>query len=302
MNLISRQLRGNSAGPHVLILGGVHGDEFEPMAAARELIRVIPQEVLRGSVTIVPVVNEPAYLRGHRTAEDQRDLARTFPGREDGSITERIAHAATQLIGQADYVIDLHTGGTQWAVTPMVGYMLHADADVLAAQRRMARAFGLPVIWGTSAGLDGRSLSVCRDAGVPAIYAEYQGSAVCHDSGVDAYVDGCLRVLAELELLPRDAISARAQQPVPTPVLSEDPRPNSGHLQICNPSPCTGYWHSYVRLGQSVQSGDLLGTVSDLLGDQVVRIESQQSGIVIVLRTYPRVFQEDALATVMEML
>src|SRR5947209_7577025 len=89
--LRSKVLAGRGEGPHLLITGGVHGDEFEPMAAVRRLLREIDPARLRGRITFVPVVNEPAFERGRRTAEDGLDLARTCPGRDDGSMTERIA-------------------------------------------------------------------------------------------------------------------------------------------------------------------------------------------------------------------
>src|SRR5438132_13017751 len=94
---------GRGDGPHLLITGGVHGAEFEPMAAVRRLARQIDPSELRGRVTLVPVVNEPAFERGQRTADDGLDLARTCPGRPDGSVTERVAHALSELIRAADY-------------------------------------------------------------------------------------------------------------------------------------------------------------------------------------------------------
>ena len=93
LRLKTETIVGQEPGPHLLITGGVHGDEFEPMAAVRLLIRRVCPESLRGRLTLVPVVNEPAFRRGQRTAEDGLDLARTCPGRPDGSVTERIAHA-----------------------------------------------------------------------------------------------------------------------------------------------------------------------------------------------------------------
>ena len=64
-------------GPHLLITGGVHGDEFEPMAALRRLAGPELPPLQRGQLTLVPVVNEPAFLRGHRTGDD------VLPGPED---------------------------------------------------------------------------------------------------------------------------------------------------------------------------------------------------------------------------
>src|SRR5688500_5161058 len=100
LQLKSHTIAATAVGPHLLITGGVHGDEFEPMVAIRELIAA-PPDLVRGRLTLVPVVNEAAFARGHRTAEDGLDLARTCPGKKDGSITERTAFALSQLIRSA---------------------------------------------------------------------------------------------------------------------------------------------------------------------------------------------------------
>jgi predicted deacylase len=281
-------------GPHLLITGGVHGDEFEPMIAIRRLMHRLELAKLRGRLTLVPVVNESAFHRGNRVAEDGLDLARTCPGRPDGSITERTAHALSELIRSADYYIDLHTGGTALTVWPLTGYVLHPRAETLEQQRALARAFNLPVMWGTSAELPGRSLSVARDANVPAIYAEYLGGGRCSTEGIEAYVAGCLNVMAHLGMLDRPQPSSRVRFAV------EDPRPASGHMQICYPSPVDGCFEAVVELGQPIEAGQPLGRVADPLGRECVEICSTQTGRVLVLRTFPAVKQGDSLAVILE--
>src|SRR5262249_52866772 len=132
------------------------------------------------------------------------------------------------------------TGGTELSVCPLSGYMLHKNLAVLDVQRRMARAFNLPIVWGTAANLDGRSLSIARDVNVPAIYCEYLGAAMSTEEGVNAYVDGCLNVMSELGMLDRQFPLNRVEH------IIENPEPNSGHMQVCNPSPVTGYFESAV--------------------------------------------------------
>jgi predicted deacylase len=286
-----RELQGIHPGPHLLITGGVHGDEFEPMAALRRLSR-LPLPGLRGRVTLVPVVNTSAFQRGERCGDDGLDLARTCPGRHDGSVTERVAHALAELIRTADFYIDLHTGGTRLRVLPMTGYMLHPDPAILDRQRLMARAFNLPVIWGTDPRFEGRSLSVARDAGVPAIYAEYHGAAVCDPAGIDAYVEGCLNVLAGLDMFDRALPASRVQHVI------EDTRPGVGHMQVCHPAPAAGYFEPRVALGQWVKTGDLLGTVTDILGDTELEVRAQQDGIVLVLHTFASVRESDGLVVI----
>ena len=287
-------VEGAQTGPHLLITGGVHGDEFEPMAAVRRLIKEVDAVDLRGRLTLVPVVNEAAYQRQHRWAEDGLDLARNCPGRPDGSITQRTAHALAQLIDAADYFIDLHTGGTTMCVLPMSGYTLHDDPKILDTQRAMARAFNLPIIWGTYGKLNGRSLSVAREANVPAIYTEYRGSATCDPDGVEAYVDGCLNVMACLKMIDRDQPDTRIEYVV------EDERENAGYMQIQNPSPIEGFFEPAVMLGQRVEPGDLIGTVCDVLGDRVETVRAMQAGIILSIKTFSHLNQDDGLAVVLD--
>lgn len=295
MELKTFEIHGHQPGPKLLITAGVHGDEFEPMAAVRRLMKEIDPQHLRGKLTLVPVVNESAFQLGRRAGEDGKDLARTCPGRDDGSLTEQVAFALSQLIRAADYYIDLHTGGTAYTVLPLSGYTLHADPNVLAVQRRMAQVFGLDVVWGTDPNLDGRSLSVARDANVPAIYCEYLGGGRCEPAGIEAYVRGCRNVMMELGLLDGSPV---IPQP---PLIVEDHRPGAGHMQINHPSPCEGYFEPAVTLGQRVRVGDLIGTVCDVLGHQFTQIESSYNGVIIVLHTFPTVATGDSVAVVMEM-
>lgn len=294
MELAREEFAGSGAGPHLLITGGVHGDEFESMAAIRRLIAHFRERPpIRGRVTLVPVVNQPAFRRCNRAAEDGLDLARTCPGKVDGSITERIAHSLSALIRTADYYIDLHTGGTHFRVMPLAGYTLHPDSAVLAAQRRMAHAFGLPIIWGTDPTLNGRSLSVARDAKVPAIYTEYEGGGGCDPAGVDAFFDGCLRVLADLGIINTAPPASKTK-----PLVVEESQAGSGHMQANHPSPCEGYFETAVKLGQSVKTGDLLGYVVDVLGRSSTPIHAKTSGMILMLRTFCRVDADQGLAVV----
>jgi predicted deacylase len=290
-----RVIASSTHGPHLLITGGVHGDEFEPMACIRRLLRELsPGDLLRGRVTLAPVVNEAAFARGQRTAADGLDLARTCPGKPDGSITEQTAHAVSALIRTADYYIDLHTGGTGLTVLPLAGYTLHADPRVREMQRGMARAFNLPVVWGTDPNLHGRTLSVARDAGVPAIYAEYLGGGRYSPEGVDAYVEGCLNVMQQLGMLDRPPPLSRIEH------QAEDDRPSAGHMQICHLAPQAGFFEPRVRLGDRVRAGDLWGVVSGPLGDDAVDVRTLQNGIVLVLRTFCLVSEGDSLGVVLE--
>ena len=300
--LATVEIDGRHPGPHLFITGGMHGDEFEPMAAVRQLARELRPEEFRGKVTLVPVVNEPAFRLGQRCAEDGLDLARTCPGRADGSVTERIAFALSALIRSADLYIDLHTGGTRLMVLPLTGYVLHPNPAVLEQQRRMARAFGLPLIWGTDPNLPGRSLSVARDANIPAIYAEYLGGGRFDPVGVAAYVDGCRSVMVEFGMLETEGVGhGKHGGHGNEPLIVEDARPGAGHMQVNHPAPCEGFFEPAVVLGQRVQAGDVLGEICEPLGKHIEVIRSRYAGMVIVLHSFPRVEAGVSVAVVLEL-
>jgi predicted deacylase len=282
----------------LLITGGVHGDEWEPMATARRLIGELDPARLRGRVTIVPVVNEAAFARGARTAEDLLDLARTCPGRDDGSITERTAAALSRLIRTADFYIDLHTGGTVFQMLPLAGYGLHADAAVLARQRAMAQAFNLPIVWGTDARFNGTSLSVARDAGVPAIYVEHGGGGTCDPARVEACVAGCLNVARQLGMLDGPQL-ASSQPGSKVRYFVEDDRDHSGHLQRQCPSPAAGFFQPEVVLEQVVERGQRIGRIDDPLGEHSQPIAAYASGTVLLLRSFPAVKVGDPLVVIL---
>ncbi|NKB71238.1 MAG: hypothetical protein GKR89_29550 [Candidatus Latescibacteria bacterium] len=136
---------------------------------------------------------------------------------------------------------------------------------------------------------------MARDAGVPAIYAEWMGGGVCDPQGVDAYFEGCLDILAELAMIDRAPGPRRSEYTV------EDERDNAGHVQLNYPAPCRGYFAPQVALKTFVRAGDIIGTVVDHLGQQPHPIVSTQTGLVLCLRVFNRVHQGDSLAAILEL-
>jgi len=159
----------------------------------------------------------------------------------------------------------------------------------------MARALNMPMVWGTSARLNGRTLSVARDANVPAIYAEWMGGGTCDLRGVNAYFEGCLNVLAELDMIDRPLPPLHPEYTV------EDNRDHSGHVQLNYPAPFAGYFEPQVPLKAPVQPGDVIGTMVDHLGQRREEVVSTQAGLILCLRVFNRVHRGDSLAAVLEL-
>ncbi|HWI94184.1 MAG TPA: M14 family metallopeptidase [Flavisolibacter sp.] len=287
------EITAKPAGAHVLITGGVHGDEFEPMLACMNLIRKLPRILQEGKVTVLPVVNTSAFTLGQRCADDGKDLARTFPGKAAGSFTQRLAYSLNQLIKTADYLIDLHTGGSLFTILPLCGYMLHPNKEVLAKQQQMARAFGMPIIWGTDAQAQGRTLSAARDFNIPAIYAECRGGLAITNTTISQYEKGCLNVLTHLGL------TKSGRRPKNKPIWIEDYTPGEGHLQSKMPSPADGIFMPVVSIGQRVRKGSLIGYTIDPAHYTNKEIKAQQSGIVFMLRISAKVTVGDSLGGIL---
>ena len=295
MELKSTIIGSDAGGPRLLIVAGVHGDEYEPMVAVQRLGEEFRRFAIAGEIELIPIVNQDAYRLGRRVGEDGLDLARTCPGNCSGSVTLQCAAALSARIVRADYFIDLHTGGTNLQMAPLAGYMLHPDEEVLKVQRRMAEAFNLPTIWGTTQQLEGRSLSVARDHKVPAIYVEYGGGNVFNPEIPESYVQGCLNVASNLQMIDNAIPASCVERRV------EDARPESGYLQIRHPARRDGVFQRHSAVGQQVQRGELLGVVMDPLSGDRCDVRAECSGMVLMLRIASRVHLGDGLAVVLEL-
>lgn len=133
-------------GPTALLTGGNHGDEYEGPIALMKLARELAAADVAGRVIIVPAMNYPAFRAGRRTSPiDRGNLNRLFPGRPDGTVTEKIAdYFQRHLLPMADIVLDFHSGGRTLDFLPFAA--AHVLPDKAQEERCMAavRAFGAP--------------------------------------------------------------------------------------------------------------------------------------------------------------
>ena len=136
----------NGEGPTALFTGGNHGDEYEGPIALMEMAATLQPEAVRGRVILVPYMNAPAVRAARRTSPlDGGNLNRIFPGRPDGTPTEKIAdYFATVLVPMADIVLDFHSGGKTLDFLPFAAAHILNDKAQEAACMAAMRAFGAP--------------------------------------------------------------------------------------------------------------------------------------------------------------
>ena len=242
-----------TSGPVVLILGGVHGDEFEGPAAIMRLARDLAPDALRGRVVMIPAANAPAFAASRRcSALDGGNLNRAFPGDADGTPTAMIADwLQTWMIPRCDAVIDLHSGGKASVFVPCSLPQAGISPALDAANAELAVAFGLPVIWQLGAQNDDRSVNAaCARAGVACIAAELGGGGGVDPDVTDMAEAGLRRVLHHLGVI--------ATAPPP------GPQANATRVELSDPAdhvmaPARGLFDRRCHAGARVASGDLAG-------------------------------------------
>lgn len=134
------------AGPTALLTGANHGDEYEGPIALQELALTLSPDDISGTVIIVPAFNYPAFRAGTRTSPiDKGNLNRSFPGRADGSVTEKIAdYFERTLIPMADIVLDFHSGGKTLDFVPFAASHVLENKQQEQACMAAVQAFNAP--------------------------------------------------------------------------------------------------------------------------------------------------------------
>lgn len=136
----------NGDGPTALLTGANHGDEYEGPIVLQELAATITPQDITGRLIILPYFNYPAFLNGTRTSPiDGGNMNRTFPGKPDGTPTEKIAdYIQTQLLPLADITVDFHSGGKTLDFVPFAAAHILDDKQTELRCFAAMQAFNAP--------------------------------------------------------------------------------------------------------------------------------------------------------------
>jgi predicted deacylase len=276
--------RGRQPGPTIVVLGGIHGDEYEGMAAVRDVYRTLDPWEMHGSFIGVPVCNPPAFAAKSRTSPiDGLNLARVFPGRADGTISQQIAHALTaSILIHADFLVDLHSSGSYMAMAHLIGYF-KGDNEQARVSREAALRFGIPLVWGHETVGAGRSLTPAHERGIPWLYTECPSGGWLHADFARSYADGVRNVMRYLEILPGDA----------EPLAEFDEIAGEGDTDKSLTVPVAGFLRPLVELRTHVRRGQVLGVVEDLAGTTLAEITAPTAGMLILRRNTASVVAGD---------
>jgi uncharacterized protein len=272
-------VRGKRSGPRLFVSAAIHGDEINGVEIIRRLLKLPALKRLKGTVIAVPIVNVHGLINHSRYLPDRRDLNRSFPGTEKGSIAARLAHLLMQeIVCQSTHGIDLHTGAIHRDNLPQI----RANMDDEETDR-LARAFNAPVIISSNL-RDGSLREAAAEYGIPMLLYE-AGEALRFDEvSIRAGVKGIVNVMRVLEMLPPSRSRSKKKiEPVVARSSSWVRAPESGILR------------AMVALGSRVKKDTLLGVVADPFGESEETITATFSGIVIGRTNLPLVNEGDAL-------
>ena len=200
---------------------------------------------------------------------DGRNLNRVFPGRADGTVSERIAEVITrEVVSRATHLVDLHGGDGNESLRPYSYWITSGGAAVAEASRALALAFGLDRIvvdrdrpTDPAASLYLSNTAITR--AVPAVTPEIGGLAHADAEQLSLAARGIAGVLRHLGMRPD------GPPPVVPLWIVRDEVLRAGS---------TGVFHPVVECGDRVEAQAVVGSISDFHGNTIETVRAPLAG------------------------
>jgi predicted deacylase len=283
---------GAKAGPVLALLAGAHGTEYASIIALEKLIGEIDAKQLSGTVIIVPLLNVPSFVKivPHFNPTDGKNMNRMYPGRPDGTQTDRASHLiTTQVVEQSDHVIDFHGGDIDESLRAYSYWNKTGRTAQDAISRGMVLAFGLDHIVISPDRPRDPAASVyfentATTRGKPSIIVEAGHAGTVEDADVAALVNGTLSVMRHLKMLPG------AAKPVENPVWID-------HLADVAAEQA-GIFYPVVKRGAYISAGMKIGYVTDYVGKPLFDARAKEAGVLLYVRAVPTINKGETIASV----
>lgn len=270
-------VHGKLDGPVLFLSGAIHGDEINGVEIIRRILKSNRVNNIKGTLLAVPVVNIYGFINKTRYLPDRRDLNRSFPGSETGSLASRMANVfLSQVVSRCTHGIDLHTAAIHRDNLPQIRALMD-DPET----ERIALAFSLPVILNTRI-VAGSLRESAEKMGVTVIVYEAGEALRFDEASIRGGVNGIISVMREIGMLkPRN--NMQGYNPLVAKSSTWVRAPQSGILRTMK------------TLGSTVVKDELMGFISDPFGEKEEEINSPSNGIIIGRTTIPLVNEGEAL-------
>ena len=287
-------IRGARPGPVLALVSGAHGTEYASIIALEKVIQSLDPAQISGTVIIVPLVNIASFEQKvpHVNPVDGKSMNRFYPGKLDGTQTERASYLITkQVVERCDYLVDYHGGDLDENLRPYAYWPKSGSPKQDATTRDMALAFGLDhiIVWSdrpkdptASRYLD----NTANTRGKPAIAVEAGYSGTVQADDVALLVNGTFSLMRYLKMLP--GAPATVEHPVwigkIDTVASEQP----------------GIFYPLVQRGTYVEQGMKIGYVTDYFGKTIYEAHAPAAGVVLYICGVPSMKKDDTVANIGE--
>lgn len=254
---------GAEPGDTLCIVAGIHGDEVNGVEIVRQFMLGVDPKTLSGNIVAVPIANVSAFRRGSRYLPDRRDLNRYFPGSAFGSSAARIAHGLfSQVIVHCNAVVDIHTGSFHR------NNLHQLRADVMQeGSGELAHAYSAEVVV-NNPGRPGTLRRAATDVGISAITVEAGEPSRFDRTQVELALKGLARLVIARGMKAKENGNDRRE--VTVFQRTSWVRCDQGGILV-----------SRIGLGDQVEAGEALGTISDPLSGEVEEIVAPYDGRVI---------------------
>jgi predicted deacylase len=285
-------IHGAKPGPVLALVAGSHGTEYASIIALEKLISMLDPAEVSGTVIIVPLINIPSFEQKtvHLNPVDKKNMNRFYPGKIDGTQTERASYLITkQVVEQCDHLIDLHGGDLDESLRPYSYLTKTGNEKQDQISREMVLAFGLDhIVVSTDRPKDPQASRYLENTattrGKPSITVEAGHAGTVETDDVNALINGCLSVMRYLKMM--SGTKATVEHPVwiekIATVTSEQ----------------TGVFYSLVKRGTFVQQGQKIGYVSDYLGNVTFEARASVAGVVLYICAVPSMTKGGTIANI----
>ena len=278
MTLPVHVVHGRHDGPVMFVSSAVHGDELNGVEIIRRLLKSRLMRQVRGTLLAVPMVNMYGVVERSRYLPDRRDLNRSFPGSERGTMASRLAHTfMTEIVSRCKYGIDLHTAAIGRINLPQIRGNLDDEKT-----EKLARAFGVPVLINSSL-RDGSLRESALESGVTMLLYEAGAALRLDEMSIRAGLAGVINVMRSIEMLP----ASRSKKAAGEPFVARS--------SVWVRAPRSGLSINRIRLGSRLEKGEVIGVIADPVTGEESPIASAATGVVIGKSDQPLVHEGEAL-------
>lgn len=280
------EIRGSRPGPLLCVSAGVHVNEVSSIEAAVRLQRLFDPQRIRGCISIMPLVNQPAL---YKYAElecplDNKNINHTFPGRPDGTFSDALCDAImNEWCCAADCLVDMHGGNFRENVSKFSIFQRTPERVIDARARELAMCFDAEIVLGLPPSYmerSGRPPTAFAHRKQIALMSEAGANGVLTEEAISFHVNGVLNVARTLGITdtpPPSHLNARVEC--------------SEYVWVASPK--DGQFYSQVEPGERIEKGQTLGTIRSLLGENLAEISAPAAGLVLWRITHPSIPKGD---------